>query len=519
LKNNPVVLIAFWEQDNLGIGYIASLLLENGFNVKIIDFRSGREEILYQIQEYNPIIVGFSIIFQYHIYEFRELINFLRQNGINCHFTAGGHYPSLRSEELFNIIPSLDSIVLFEGEHTFLELTNKIYNKQNWHKIKGITYKTQNTLYTNPLRPLEKNIDIFPPPVRQPLREYALGKRYATILASRGCLYNCSFCSIRAFYSKPEGPLKRIRQPDVVVREMELLHKQRDGSIFMFQDDDFPSMSKKEKNWVKDFCNLLIKKGLNKKIMWKINCRTDEIDSEQLKLMKSAGLFLVYLGIEDGTEKGLNLMNKHIEPEVNIKAVNILKKLDIEYDFGFMLFNPESTFSSVRENLTFLRKVCGDGSSPTEIESVLQQQQRLTGSTGFRNYNFRDPSLDDFYSFLTDAFNEWISSHDGILNTARWARYYLSVYKKYYKITSEFIQIKKLVKSYVTESNNFILNVIEKIADIFNTEHDFTLSQKGELQSILDEINVKHNKYESLLSGLISDIEQLVISEYSISSK
>ena len=104
-KRNTVVFIAFLEQDNLGIGYIASILLKNAFDVKIIDFRVGKERILEQLLLYSPLVVGFSVIFQYHIYEFKELVAFLRARGLDCHFSAGGHYPSLRYGQLLDLIP------------------------------------------------------------------------------------------------------------------------------------------------------------------------------------------------------------------------------------------------------------------------------------------------------------------------------------------------------------------------------------------------------------------------------
>ena len=74
MLNNTIALIAFQEQDNLGVGYITSLLLDTGFSVKIIDFRMDKKEIVRILYEINPFILGFSIIFQKHINKFKELI-------------------------------------------------------------------------------------------------------------------------------------------------------------------------------------------------------------------------------------------------------------------------------------------------------------------------------------------------------------------------------------------------------------------------------------------------------------
>jgi len=94
-----------------------------------------------------------------------------------------------------------------------------------------------------------KRSDNFPPPVRYPVRQSVLGKKIATIMAGRGCVFDCSFCSIREFYSKPPGPAKRVRRPEMVAREIELLYNEMGCSIFMFQDDDFPVAKKTGSEW------------------------------------------------------------------------------------------------------------------------------------------------------------------------------------------------------------------------------------------------------------------------------
>jgi anaerobic magnesium-protoporphyrin IX monomethyl ester cyclase len=142
---HPVPFIAFEEFDNLGVGYMASVLSEAGYEISVIDFREGKKEILNTLKKLKPVIVGFSLIFQYHINEFAELIRYLRQGGIKCHFTAGGEYASLRYEDLFENIPSLDSIVRFEGEYTFLELVNCINAGTDWKNIFSIAYKSEGT--------------------------------------------------------------------------------------------------------------------------------------------------------------------------------------------------------------------------------------------------------------------------------------------------------------------------------------------------------------------------------------
>jgi anaerobic magnesium-protoporphyrin IX monomethyl ester cyclase len=478
MEKHPVVFIAYKDYDNLGIGYMASILSEAGYKSTLLDFRKSKMEIRDRIRAIDPAVVGFSIIFHEHINLFRDLIIYLRKEGIVCHFTAGGHYASLRYEELFTLIPQLDSIVRFEGEYTFLDLVKCLTNGADWEKIQGMAFRTKKKVTSNPLRPLEKDLDNFPFPLRLPLKEYAIGKKYATIIAGRGCIYSCSFCNTRKFYSLPPGPVKRIRRPEMVVREMEYLYKQKDCSIFLFQDDDFPVNPKYNGDWVRRFCNELERVSLSKNIMWKINCRPDEVNMETFSLMKKNGLFHTFLGIEDGTDIGLKRFNKHLTVEESIKGINILRKLNIGFDYGFILFHPFTTYDSLDENLNFLLKICGDGYSTvpfqklipiyeTKVEKELIDSGRLIFPEGFPDFSFLEESMNRYYDFVFSCFNDWLRDPEGVENISKCARNYFPVYLHYNQSDSEILKHRLKIKKLISESNIFLMETMKELADIF----------------------------------------------------
>lgn len=526
MPNNKIFLIGFQEQDNLGIGYIGSNLLLSGYDVYIVDYRLGNDKILFEINRINPIVIGFSIIFQYHIEDISTLISFLRNNNINCHFCAGGHYPSLRYKELLKRIPQLDSIVLFEGEITFLELVSAIKESKNWKKIHGIAFHSKDDIYTTPLRKLVDNLDDFPPPMRPPLREYALNKKYATILAGRGCIYNCVYCSIREFYSRPHGRVKRIRDPQMVVQEMKLLYEEQDCNIFIFQDDDFPISGTIGSKWVDQFCSSIYENGLLGEILWKINCRPDEVDYDLFNKMRKYGLFLVYLGIETGTDQSLIYFNKKMNTTDAFNAVNILNRLGIIYDYGFMLFDPQSSVKSVLDNLLFLDKLCGDGSSPvtfckmlpyaeTKIEKELRIAGRLNGSIGKKDYDFFDPVLNGVFDLSTDLYKNWIMSHFGLLNSARWASYYLSVYSFFYnKNNGSVEEIKNNIKTGIKKSNAYILSSLEQLIAICNSGRS-----SDRIIGLKNHIDKTENKYRKYFDEIIDQISTLLEKPVTLTTK
>lgn len=495
---------------------MASILSHKGYDTRVIDFRHGKTEILRILERLNPFIVGFSVVFEHYLDEFASMVSYFRENGIDCHFTAGGHYASLRYKDLFTYIPSIDSVVRFDGEYTLLDLANCIYEAREWKEISGIAYRQNGNVVSNSLRPLELNLDKFPYPVRSPLMDYAFDKKFATILSGRGCVYDCFFCDIREYYQQSTGPYKRIRKPEEVVREMELLYYEKNCSVFLFQDDDFPLLWHDRSGWVEGFCKELNRKRLKDKIIWKINCRPDEIELNTFTMMKKHGLFLVFIGIEDGTNSGLLRLNKHMTIENSLEGINILKKLGIGFDYGFMPFQPSSTFSSIRENFKFLIKICEDGYTPvtflkllpyfeTKVERELHDDGRLIGKPGSYDYKFLDESLNHYFDFITDCLIRWFRDPEGLLNVLKWARNYLLVFDYFFKVTTESQEVSKKIKCITAESNQFLMDILEDLAFLFESGH-LKDTDHIELKKYKKNIKSKHNFYKRRIDKLITDL-------------
>jgi len=517
MSSNSVVLIAFEERENLGVRYMAAVLSEAGYQARIIDFRRDKKDILEEILSVDSILVGFSIIFEEHIYNFRDLIAYLRDKGISNHFTAGGHFASLEQAALFEMIPSLDSIVRFEGEHTLLNLVNHLHSNEDWKLLTGISYMSKGTLVNNKLRPLEKDLDTYPYPIRSEFKEYVLGKKHTTIMAGRGCIHNCVYCNIGEFYRLPPGPVKRIRNPVRIVEEMDHLYRDHDCSVFLFQDDDFPFTTSKKSGWIEEFCDALRDKDLVGKIMWKVNCRPDEVDRGIIEVMKDHGLFRIYLGIEDGTDAGLLQINKKQKVTDSLRGVKIIKDLGIGMDFGFMLFQPSTTFNSYRENLDFLGSICGDGYMPvaflkmlpyfgTSIEKDLRAEGRLTGLPGFLDYDFDDKSMNDYHHLVFDIFYQWLNTPDGFTNISKWTSDYLSVYSFYYGSISGIQQLSDELKSTVSEANLFMLDTLKMLSTKFESGN-YQLEKDTELDEIRKSINEKHSSSLKTIGEIIGKVE------------
>ncbi|MBV8708541.1 MAG: B12-binding domain-containing radical SAM protein [Acidobacteriaceae bacterium] len=478
--SRPIALIGFQQQGNLGLGYLASVLRQHGYRVFLFDFEEKPETILESVTARQPLIIGYSLIFQFYIHRFADLMRYLREHGVSSHFTVGGHFPSLSYQRTLELMPNADSVVRFEGEATLLELADRLSLGLEWHNIEGIAYRQQDQLIATPLRPLISDLDQLPYPVREYEGIQVLGQTIMPILASRGCARTCSFCSIHMFYRTAPGKVVRTRKPAEVVREMRALHEEHGVKIFLFQDDDFPLFGPVWHRWTREFLSELQRSGLPGRAIWKINCRADAVDPELFLEMRDAGLYLVYMGLESGTEEGLKTLHKQITVEQNIAAVDALKKLGILFEFGFMLFDPSSTFESVRQNIAFLRRIVGDGSAAagfckmlpydgTPIKDELQRTGRLIGDVCHPDYDFLDPQLNAFYTALLNVVDVtgWIHGYSALSPQINSAWHEVAVLEHLLPALGGMDEYRAKLQNLTQASNELLFRVVEDTLDAF----------------------------------------------------
>jgi len=429
-RRQKVLLIGFQDQDNLGLRYLMSTVNASGHEAFIMTYRSDPDQILQHIHRDNPDVVGFSLIFQYMAPDFGQVIAALRDAGVTAHFTMGGHYASFEPAEILRRIPGLDSVVRFDGEMTLVKLLNCLSTGTEWRDLPGIAFRRENEINVAPLAPVVEDLDLLPWPDRHSIDYEGHPMPTASVLGSRGCPWDCSFCSIRPFYEEQGGPLRRLRTPRAVVNEMSDLHRNRGVPIFLFQDDDFLAGGRKAKEWAMEIADLVVKEGLAGKIAFKISCRSDEINDEVIERMMAGGLTHVYMGVESGDEEGLINMSKRLKPEAHLQAGRILKSFELSFDFGFMLVDPYSTFRSIRQNIAFLEEFIGDGwtvapfcrmlpYAGTPIKRRLEAEGRLLGTSFDPDYTFLDPKIDLFYDWMVRTFYERNFTNQGLCHILR----------------------------------------------------------------------------------------------------
>ncbi len=167
--------------------------------------------------------------------------------------------------------------------------------------------------------------------------------------------------------------------------------------------------------------------------------------------------------------------------EQNLRAVEILKKLNLEFQFGFMLFEPSSTFESIRENLEFLRAIAGDGSvavafcrmipyDGTPIKDELMRTGRLKGDICHPGYDFLDPRLDRFYHALTQVVDlrGWVHGYGSLSPQINIAWGEISILERLFPPLADMAEYKQALRELTKSSNEVLFRIVEDTARAFS---------------------------------------------------
>ncbi len=340
----------------LGLLYIAGVLEKSSYNVSILDafsFGKSLEEIKNKIVDFMPDIVGITAmtLMACDAYEVAKTVKQINRATV---VVMGGPHATAMHEEVLNI-GDIDIAILGEGENCMLEICDSIEKKNDFNTIKGIVFKSNGMITKTDSRLKFDELDKIPFPAYHLLTDFKdynppphWGKRgkFASIITSRGCPYDCSFCSV----TRSWGKKYRYRSPENVISEIEYLNDNCGVSFLSFRD----SIATLHKSRLIDICKGILEKGL--KIRWNCNARTNEVDLELLSWMKRAGCKSIFYGIESGNEQILSQF-KGLKKDDIRQAISITDKVGIEPHGFFMFGLPGETKESMSETIAFAKSL------------------------------------------------------------------------------------------------------------------------------------------------------------------
>ena len=319
------------------------------------------QEMRERIRDFEPDLVGITVWTTFAASAFK-IASLCKGYDNNLPVVMGGPHVSIKYDEVLKICPDVDFLIRGEGEESFVELSRALDPGGKelsaiGHKvspIKGISYRWNGEIVHNPERDFIQDLDSIPFPARNLLlnKNSYNSEDMGLLMTSRGCPYKCSYCATSIWKRKV-----RYRSVDNIIKEIKLVIDIYRTTQFTLKDDSFTVNRKR----VIEFCDRLIKEKI--RINWDCNTRVNLVNEELLRKMKKAGCNSIKVGIETGSERILELMNKKITFNQCRKAANLFKKIGIHWTGYFMMGLPSETKEDVYQTLKFMKELKPDYAS------------------------------------------------------------------------------------------------------------------------------------------------------------
>lgn len=343
-----------WVFPPVGLLYIASYIRANNpsFNVKIYDSQVDENNFLKLVDEFKPEIVGITCQSAL-VYSALETAKIVKQKRPDALVVMGGVHASLRPEDLLRS-KDVDLVVRGEGEETFSDICRTFQAGGSFADISGISYINQlSETQNNPDRVMAADLENYPMPALDlvPIEKYRIspdmrtGSRLGLIITSRGCPYNCMFCSNKLLTERTY----RLRSIRSVIDEIEYLLTHYKINQLMIFDDNFAV----DKKRTLALCAEFVSRGYPEKFNWWAETSVDVLDEEILTAMKNAGCSIISLGLESGNQRLLDMINKKITLEQTRKIVELIHRVGIKSRASFILGLPTETRAESQETIRF----------------------------------------------------------------------------------------------------------------------------------------------------------------------
>jgi radical SAM superfamily enzyme YgiQ (UPF0313 family) len=476
-----VALVGPELEENLALRYVHAAVTNAGHVARIYDFHAidQLEAVAEQIIGFAPEVVGMSMMFTARSKEFVDLTTRLRELGYTGHVTAGGHFASFHAEVLLTDYSAFDSIVHGEGEEGMCDL---LANLDSLASVTGITYRDANgSICHTGFRSNIPALDDRAYPTRpQRFHEY-MGLGIASLLAGRGCYASCNFCSINAWHRQSGGPKFRQRHVGAIAHEMAELYHCHGVRIFNFQDDQFFLPTEK-----KNLERLgALERELDRhdvgKIALQVKARPDSITKPVVAQLKKMGLFRVFLGVETNAVVGLVTLGRGVRREQNHLALDILRELEIHTCFNLLIFDPESQFEALWDNIRFLERqvyfplnFCRvEVYAGTEIECRLRAEDRLIGDYHGYTYKIANPDVQRAYEMFREVFTPRNFRVDGMNHQAMRLDYYYHLLTHFHASRGT-ARLTRPVKAIIAELNHDNATLLGRICRFAESSNDAT---------------------------------------------
>ncbi len=335
---------------SLGLLTLGAYLRGQRIDVDLVDLTFARDArpAASRIRGFRPHVVGVHTKTLTHD---RALEVGRIARDLGAFAVAGGPDAASRPEEY--LTHGFEAVVPGEGEATLADLARSVAAGLDPAGTPGVLVHREGRIVRGPPRPFLRSLDALPLPAWDlvDMEEYlgrwqrSTGERRAAVLTSRGCPFDCSWCSKPAF-----GRTFRQQSPERVVEELRALRDRYRVDYVRFCDDVFGV----SRPWIDRLLSLLAEERLD--LQWECLARVDLLKPELLHRMRATGLARVYVGVESGSQKMLDLMNRGTRLAQVERTAEALRQEGVRQFWFLMLGYPGETLEDIEATLQLFRR-------------------------------------------------------------------------------------------------------------------------------------------------------------------
>jgi len=339
----------------LGLAYLAAALKAVGHRVTLLDMQGSimdAEALAKQLVELAPDLVGVTAMTT-TLPDAVKVARTAHRVLPDVRVVLGGVHPTLDPDSAL-ADASVDFVIRGEGEAALPQLIEALQGKRPMAQVDGLCYRGEGRTQIKSKAPPISDLDSLPMadydafPVGRYIEHnaYLRGMRGISMLMSRGCPYQCTFCAVHETMGRKWRP----RSARKIIEQIEDLRDRHQIQGVWFKDSIFNL----NRTWVEEFCQLMIERKVG--VTFQALTRVDLIREDELKLLKQAGLTQLDLGIEAGSVKTLQRLKKGITPDRIRDQVALAKRYVKVFGF-FMIGIPGETEDDIRETFALAKDI------------------------------------------------------------------------------------------------------------------------------------------------------------------
>ena len=356
--------LGYFGVPNLGLAYVmAATAGRHTVNLIDLTFRGphvGRH-IRASVRAFAPEVIAISAN-SFTIQDSLRIARLLKASLGPVKIVLGGIHPTFFPDDTLRN-RDIDAVCIGEGEESFVEYLACLEGARD-PAVAGIWYKNAHGMVVrNGLRPFRSRLDevCFPNWDSWDVEAYLASSSFfagsLVHMASRGCPYDCTFCSSPVMRKSLPGVFFRQRSAENITAEIEENYKKYAGRGFkriVFIDSVFGL----DRKWLDEFCAAYARTQAHRALPWICQTRADIIDRDWCRQVRQAGCLLVDLGVESGNEAvRRKVYNKQVSDAQIFEAAALLKSSGILYRINMIVGCPQDTRETVRDTVRFREKI------------------------------------------------------------------------------------------------------------------------------------------------------------------